>query len=219
MILQRQNSSLTHFTLLALLLILTTTSSPCTAAIGRGSANVGKILVPMDVSQTDHLKAYGIAYWALQQGHPVEWLLNYRGGSFLIDNHETIAREARIRAVSFQAISAAQATRIYADIESGNMNRMHLEKAPRIAVYTPRTNSPGTTPSHWRSRMRKFPIPPCGTKKSSAANSKTSTGYTCTTKISRDNTANFIAATATPSGTANNRPDSKPSPANWALQK
>ena len=145
---ETQNSSLTHFplhtshfTLLVLLFILTTPStSP--AAIGGGSANVGKILIPMDVSQTDHLKAYGIAYWALQQGHPVEWLLNYRGGSFLIDNHETIAREARIRAVSFQAISAAQATRIYADIESGNMNRMRLEKAPRIAVYTPPHKQP-----------------------------------------------------------------------------
>ena len=102
---ETRNSSLTHFTLLALIFILTT-SSTCTAANGGGSANVGKILIPMDISQTDHLKAYGIAYWALQQGHPVEWLLNYRGGSFLMDNHETIAREARIRAVSFQAISA-----------------------------------------------------------------------------------------------------------------
>ncbi|MYF16862.1 MAG: asparagine synthetase B, partial [Gemmatimonadetes bacterium] len=140
MILKRQNVKHTLFTLLTLLLVLTPSIPP--AAIGGGSANVGKILIPMDVSQTDHLKAYGIAYWALQQGHPVEWLLNYRGGSFLIDNHETIAREARIRAVSFQAISAAQATRIYADIESGNMNRMRLEKAPRIAVYTPPNKQP-----------------------------------------------------------------------------
>ncbi|MCY3682043.1 MAG: asparagine synthetase B [Gemmatimonadetes bacterium] len=141
MILKRQNAKFTLFTLLVLLFILTTPFiSP--AAIGGGSANVGKILISMDVSQTDHLKAYGIAYWAVQQGHPVEWLLNYRGGSFLIDHHETIAREARIRAVSFQAISAAQATRIYADIESGNMNRMRLEKAPRIAVYTPPNKQP-----------------------------------------------------------------------------
>ena len=105
MILKRKNVRHKLFILLALLLVLT--SPPCPAAIGGGSANVGKILIPMDVSQIDHLKAYGIAYWALQQGHPVEWLLNYRGGSFLIDNHETIACEARIRAVSFQAISAA----------------------------------------------------------------------------------------------------------------
>ena len=110
---ETQNSSLTHFTLhtshftLLVLLFILTTSSISPAVIGGGSANVGKILIPMDVPQTDHLKAYGIAYWALQQGHPVEWLLNYRGDSFLIDNHETIAREARIRAVSFQAISAA----------------------------------------------------------------------------------------------------------------
>ena len=117
-------------------------SSVCAAAIGGGQANVGKVLIPMDVTQSDHLKAYGIAFWALQEGHPVEWLLNYRGGAFLMDFHETIAREARIRAVSFQAISAAQATRIYADIESANMNRMYLEKAPRIAVYTPPHKQP-----------------------------------------------------------------------------
>ncbi len=126
---------------LALCLVLGL-SSVCAAAIGGGQANVGKVLIPMDVTQTDHLKAYGIAFWALQEGHPVEWLLNYRGGAFLMDFHETIAREARIRAVSFQAISAAQATRIYADIESANMNRMHLEKAPRIAVYTPPHKQP-----------------------------------------------------------------------------
>ena len=124
------------------LILILTLSSVCTAAIGGGQVNVGKVLIPMDVTQTDHLKAYGIAFWALQEGHPVEWLLNYRGGSFLMDFHETIVREARIRAVSFQAISVAQATRIYADIESANMNRMHLEKAPRIAVYTPPHKQP-----------------------------------------------------------------------------
>ena len=122
--------------------LILTLSSVCAAAIGGGQVNVGKVLIPMDVTQTDHLKAYGIAFWALQEGHPVEWLLNYRGGAFLMDFHETIVREARIRAVSFQAISAAQATRIYADIESANMNRMHLEKAPRIAVYTPPHKQP-----------------------------------------------------------------------------
>jgi hypothetical protein len=105
-------------------------------------ARASKLLIPMDLSQTDHLKAYGIAFWALEKGHEVEWLLNYRGGSFLIDEHPSVVREARLRAVSFQRISAAQATRIYSDIESGNMNRMHLEKAPRIAVYTPPSKQP-----------------------------------------------------------------------------
>ena len=130
----------------ALCLILTL-SSVCAAAIGGGQANVGKVLIPMDLSQTDHLKAYGIAFWALQEGHPVEWLLNYRGGAFLMDFHETIVREARIRAVSFQAISAAQATRIYADIEAANMNRTRLEKRRALRSIPRRTNSHGTTPS------------------------------------------------------------------------
>ncbi|MDP6037660.1 MAG: asparagine synthetase B [Candidatus Latescibacteria bacterium] len=105
-------------------------------------AHASKLLISMDLSQTDHLKAYGIAFWALEKGYEVEWLLNYRGGSFLIDEHPSLVREARVRAVSFQQISAAQTTRIYADIESANMNRMHLEKVPRIAVYTPPSKQP-----------------------------------------------------------------------------
>jgi hypothetical protein len=96
----------------------------------------------MDLSQADHLKAYGIAFWALQQGQPVEWLLNYRGGSFLMDYSDGLVLEIRVRAVSFEQITEAYAARIYAQIESENMNRMRLEQAPRIAVYTPQNKQP-----------------------------------------------------------------------------
>lgn len=106
------------------------------------AVHADKILIPMDLSQTDHLKAYGIAFWALQRNQPVEWLLNYKGGSFLIDASEALILETRVRAVSFEQISDAQATRIYALIESENMNRMRLEKAPKIAVYTPQNKQP-----------------------------------------------------------------------------
>jgi hypothetical protein len=106
------------------------------------NARADKLLIAMDLSQSDHLKAYGIAFWALQQGQPVEWLLNYRGGSFLIDATEALILETRVRAVSFEQISESQATRIYAQIESENMNRMRLEKAPKIAVYTPPSKQP-----------------------------------------------------------------------------
>lgn len=98
-----------------------------------------KLLIPMDLTQTNHLKAYGIAFWFLKKGGEVDWLLNYRGGSFMADYSETLARECRIRGVSFESLSAAQATAVYADIQrdDNNMDVVRLEKAPRIAVYVP----------------------------------------------------------------------------------
>jgi hypothetical protein len=96
-----------------------------------------KLLIYMDLKQTDHLKAYGVAYWALDHGVNVEWLLNYRGGSFLIDHQTEIERECRVRGVAFSTIGAGEAAQVYADIESGNMEVVLLEKAPAIAIYTP----------------------------------------------------------------------------------
>ncbi len=103
-----------------------------------------KILIPMDDSQTNHLKAYGIAYWILQNKIPMEWLLNYRGGSFLVDNFPDISKECGIRGVSFQIIADVQANQIYSQIADPevNMERVKLEVAPKIAVYTP----PGKLP-------------------------------------------------------------------------
>jgi len=103
---------------------------PCAAA-------ASSVLVPMDFSQTDHLKAYGLAYWSLEHGQNVEWLLNYRGGSFLMNGLPEIEREARIRGVYFEELSAADVASIYAEIEENNMESVLLEKAPRIAVYAP----------------------------------------------------------------------------------
>ncbi|MER3522798.1 MAG: asparagine synthetase B [Ignavibacteria bacterium] len=99
----------------------------------------GKILIPMDLTQTDHLKAYGIAYWALTKGIELDWLLNYRGGSFMIDAHEIVAAECRIRGVAFMPITAADAALIYAEVQrnDNNMDVIRLEKAPKVAVYVP----------------------------------------------------------------------------------
>ncbi len=105
-----------------------------------GFAGVGraqKILIFMDLKQTDHLKAYGVAYWTLEQGIPVEWLLNYRGGSFMMDYNQAVERECRLRGVAYSIVSAADVTQIYATIEANNMEVVRLEKAPKIAVYTP----------------------------------------------------------------------------------
>lgn len=98
-----------------------------------------KLLIPMDLDQADHLKAYGITYWALNKGLEVDWLLNYRGGSFLADYSDLLAAECRIRGVSFEKIDAASASSIYNLVQSEdkNMDVVKLEKAPRIAVYVP----------------------------------------------------------------------------------
>jgi len=108
------------------------------------NATASKILIPMDDSQTNHLKAYGIAYWVLQNKIPIEWLLNYRGGSFLCDGFEDISKECRIRGVSFQVIADVQAQQIYSEIADPevNMEKVKLEVAPKIAVYSP----PGKQP-------------------------------------------------------------------------
>ncbi|MGA9117968.1 MAG: asparagine synthetase B [Bacteroidota bacterium] len=98
-----------------------------------------KILIYMDLKQTDHLKAYGIAYWVLTKGMTVDWLLNYRGGSFMVDDRDFIANECRIRGVAFSELGATDASAIYADVqrEDNNMDVVKLEKAPRVAVYVP----------------------------------------------------------------------------------
>ena len=98
-----------------------------------------KILIPMDLKQTDHLKAYGVAYGALTKNVEVDWLLNYRGGSFMLDGFDLVSKECRIRGVSFEELSGTRASQIYAEIqdENNNMDAIRLEKAPKIAVYVP----------------------------------------------------------------------------------
>ncbi|APQ18381.1 asparagine synthetase B [Maribacter hydrothermalis] len=103
------------------------------------------ILIPMDAdSQKNHLKAYGITYWVLSKQQKVQWLLNYRGGSFLLPDGESIRKECQIRGVSFEILSDGQANSILDDISSPSVNQdaVILEKAPRIAVYSPKENQP-----------------------------------------------------------------------------
>ncbi|MGB2867776.1 MAG: asparagine synthetase B [Bacteroidota bacterium] len=98
-----------------------------------------KLLVPMDLKQTDHLKSYGVAFWILEHNGQVDWLLNYRGGSFLIDYSEVLARECRIRGVLFEPVTSSQAASLYAEVQQDNNNEdvVRLEKVPKIAVYVP----------------------------------------------------------------------------------
>ncbi|MBN1560073.1 asparagine synthetase B [candidate division KSB1 bacterium] len=101
------------------------------------SACAQKILVYMDLQQADHLKAYGVAYWTLENGINVEWLLNYRGGSFLMDHYPAVERELRIRGVSFSLLGGSEMAQLYAVIDEENMDKVLLEKAPKIAIYAP----------------------------------------------------------------------------------
>ncbi len=103
------------------------------------------ILIPMDAeTQDNHLKAYGITFWTLEKQIKVKWLLNYRGGSFLLPDEESIKRECQIRGVSFEVISSSEAESILEEISSPskNMEAVVLEKAPKIAVYTPMGKQP-----------------------------------------------------------------------------
>ena len=95
------------------------------------------LLVPMDRAQANHLRAYGLTYWALEQSQKAEWLLNYRGGSFLLPDTPGARREAAIRGVSIEGMDASAEARMRATIASSNMEAVPLERAPRIAIYTP----------------------------------------------------------------------------------
>lgn len=102
------------------------------------------LIIPMDNTQQNHLKAYGVAYWALQQDVEVDWLLNYKGGSFMCKYHELIEIECRVRGVSYQIIADAQSTAILLEISNpqANMDVVKLYTAPKIAVYSPKNKLP-----------------------------------------------------------------------------
>ncbi|MEY3728193.1 MAG: hypothetical protein RL098_1667, partial [Bacteroidota bacterium] len=103
-----------------------------------------QILVPMDEAQRDHLKAYGLAYWTLENQIIIEWLLNYRGGSFLIPHLQRIEEELLLRNISYQVLADGQVNKIKSEIADPevNMEVVQLEKAPKIAVYTPPNKLP-----------------------------------------------------------------------------
>ncbi|MEN8375332.1 MAG: asparagine synthetase B [Gemmatimonadota bacterium] len=105
-------------------------------------ARAQHVLVPMDAAQANHLKAYGLTYWSLVQGFEAEWLLNYRGGSFLLEDRAAVRREAALRGVSIERAGAADVARIRAEVAGANMESVILEKAPDIAVYTPGSADP-----------------------------------------------------------------------------
>lgn len=108
------------------------------------SSKATHILIPMDNVQKNHLKAYGIAYWTLKRDVEIKWLLNYRGGSFLMEHYKAIEEECVIRGVSYEIIADSRANAILTEIANPevNMESIKLEKAPRVAVYSPKSAQP-----------------------------------------------------------------------------
>ena len=100
------------------------------------------ILIPMDESQTDHLKAYGLAYRALERGTRVEWFVNYRGGSFLLPSEAAAVRDATLNGIAAEGLDDGRVTRIRGEIQQSNMDAVPLEKAPKVAVYAPPNAAP-----------------------------------------------------------------------------
>ena len=108
------------------------------------TAHAMQILIPMDESQKNHLKSYGIAFWLLKQKQEVQWLLNYNGGSFMFQYSQDAERECKVRGVSYETISDAAANAIITQIQdpAANLNAVKLLNAPKIAVYSPKTKQP-----------------------------------------------------------------------------
>jgi len=107
-------------------------------------ARADKLLIPMDESQKDHLKAYGMAYWVLEKDQEVDWLLNYRGGSFMIHYHKEFVKQLKLKGVSYERISDSESDEIVTEIENPAVNAavVKLLTAPKIAVYSPKTKQP-----------------------------------------------------------------------------
>lgn len=119
--------------------------------VGLQVGRAAYILLPMDLDQKDHLKAYGITYWVLDNGVEAWWLLNYRGGSFAFKSNSIFEKECKIRGVSYEVIADAQFNQILTEIANPevNMDAMKLEVAPKIAVYTPDFNNKGEKIQPW----------------------------------------------------------------------
>ncbi len=121
----------------------------CAVAIAH--IHAAHILLPMDLKQKEHLKAYGMTYWVLQKDVEAHWLLNYRGGSFTFPHKPSFEKECKTRGVSYEVISDAEFANIQREIQNPetNMEDMKLEVPPKIAVYTPETDMKGKQTQPW----------------------------------------------------------------------
>ncbi len=128
--------------LFACLILLAVPAGLSVVGDGAGALSAQHLLVPMDRDQANHLRAYGLTYHVIDGGLEAEWLLNYRGGSFLLPDTEGVRREAALRGVSVTPIEGGELARIRARIQNENMEAVPLETAPRVAIYTPPNTPP-----------------------------------------------------------------------------
>jgi len=120
-----------------------TVAAVCTAALASSETVAGQLLlVPMDRAQANHLKAYGLTYWVLEQDGRAEWLLNFQGGAFLLPDTDGTRRKAALMGVTIQPVGVADEARIRGIIAQSNMESVVLEKATEIAIYTPPNSAP-----------------------------------------------------------------------------
>ena len=124
------------FTRLTRRLRTAVTAAACTG-LTASAARAQHLLVPMDDAQQNHLKAYGLTFNALKTGNKAEWFINYRGGAFLLPDEAEIRRRATLDGVTFEGIDNARVQQIRSELAAGNMDAVTLEKAPKIAIYTP----------------------------------------------------------------------------------
>ena len=108
------------------------------------SLKASHLLIPMDLDQSNHLKAYGLSYWVLEKEISIDWLLNYRGGSFVLPHIPSIEKECKLRNIKYEVLANAQYNNILSNIGQANVNQdvMKLEKAPKVAVYSPKNKQP-----------------------------------------------------------------------------
>ena len=111
-------------------------------ALSSSIAGAQHLLVPMDDAQQNHLKAYGLTFNALKAGNRAEWFINYRGGSFLLPDAPDLRRLATLAGITLEPLDNGRLSQIRAEIASGNMDAVTLEKAPKIAIYTPPKSPP-----------------------------------------------------------------------------
>ena len=184
-------------------------------------ASAARILVPMDDSQTNHLKAYGVAFWVLENGVEVEWLLNYRGGSFLMPNIPEIQNECVIRGVSHQVIADVQAAQILQEVADPevNMERVKLEVTPNIAVYSPDGKQPWDDAVTLVLTYAEIPYDVVYDEQILTGELPKYDCCTCTTRISRGSTANFTGHTEALPGTKRRWNAKAPQPNTWASKR
>jgi hypothetical protein len=115
---------------------------PRGGAVRPGASQSAYLLIPMDDHQSDHLKAYGVTYRALERGGSAEWLLNYRDGSFLLPDDTALRRDASLSGVGFELVTPNDVVDIRGVIQANNMDAVPLEKAPKVAVYVPPNAAP-----------------------------------------------------------------------------